>query len=324
MLLDDVFTSSSSSNDSDGTLDDLEELILDNGNRRRIPRIQNFVETVIVRYTNVEFKEHFRMNRTTFEYLLFLMRPDVEGELREFGGVTINPEKRLYITLYVLGTPDSYRSVTTKFGVGKATARRAVKRVVKALCKMRTYFIRWPSHREALETAMRIEQWYKFPGVIGVVDGTHINIAAPNTDPQAYINRKGHHSLQLQVVCNDKLEFIHCCAGLPGSVHDMRGFKYSGIQQRYAEEYFPEDTHLLGDSAYTLQKKLITPYRNDGRLKTRWRYFLDKLPMKRTDLIPYYILAVCILHNICIKNEDTFEYPIIIPDNIDENAEPLQ
>ncbi|XP_015123894.1 putative nuclease HARBI1 [Diachasma alloeum] len=349
VLLDDFLSSSSSSDYSDDIIDDPDEdVINENGDRRRIPRVQNFIETVIVRYENVEFQQNFRMNRNTFEYLLFLMRPDLEGELCQFEGVTINPEKQLYIALYVLGTPDSYRSVTTKFDVGLATAWRAVKRVVKALCKMRNYFIQWPSHRQALATTVRIEQRYGFPGVIGAVDGIHINIAAPKVDPQSYINRKGVHSIQLQVVCNDRLEFIHCYAGLPGSVHDMRVFMYSGLQQRCNDEYFPEDTHLLGDSAYALQTNLMVPYRNDGHLtieqvyfnrtlsgtrmmveraiglmKARWRYFLDKLPMRRTDLIPYYILAVCILHNICLKNEDTFEYPIIIPNNIDNYAEPL-
>lgn len=29
-----------------------------------------------------------------------------------------------------------------------------------------------------------------FPGVVGVIDGTHIGIRAPTEDPDAYINRK--------------------------------------------------------------------------------------------------------------------------------------
>lgn len=48
------------------------------------------------------------------------------------------------------------------------------------------------------------------------------------------------------MVCNDKLQFLHCYAGLPGSVH-MRVFKYSGLQQRCNDEYFP-DTHIIADS----------------------------------------------------------------------------
>jgi len=40
-----------------------------------------------------------------------------------------------------------------------------------------------------------------FPKVIGALDGTHINIPAPKDNPEAYVNRKGHHSIQLQVLC---------------------------------------------------------------------------------------------------------------------------
>ena len=38
-----------------------------------------------------------------------------------------------------------------------------------------------------------------FPGVIGVIDGTHIAIRAPMNSPDDYINRKKFHSVQVQV-----------------------------------------------------------------------------------------------------------------------------
>jgi hypothetical protein len=37
------------------------------------------------------------------------------------------------------------------------------------------------------------------PGVFGCVDGTHIPIRAPSTDSGSYYNRKGFHSILLQV-----------------------------------------------------------------------------------------------------------------------------
>ncbi|KAK0177208.1 hypothetical protein PV328_001284 [Microctonus aethiopoides] len=41
------------------------------------------------------------------------------------------------------------------------------------------------------------------------------------------------------------------------------------------EEYFPENTHLLGDKAYTLQKHLMTPFIDNGDLtveETHYNY----------------------------------------------------
>jgi len=126
---------------------------------------------------------------------------------------------------------------------------------------------------------------------------------------------------------------------MPGCVHDMRVFLYSGVQQYCTPEYFPGDSHLLGDAAYSIQKNVIVPFydnghlnreqkqfnhrlssaritveRSIGLLKERWRYLLDKLPMTRTNLIPYYIITCCVLHNLCLLRNDHIEVPIIVPE----------
>lgn len=40
------------------------------------------------------------------------------------------------------------------------------------------------------------------PKTIGAVDGTHIRIKAPNEEEAAYVNRKGEHSINVQVCSN--------------------------------------------------------------------------------------------------------------------------
>ena len=42
--------------------------------------------------------------------------------------------------------------------------------------------------------------------------------------------------------------------GWPGSVHDARVFRNSPLYQSAEHELFHGDTHLLGDSAYPLQR----------------------------------------------------------------------
>ncbi|XP_066599949.1 putative nuclease HARBI1 [Prorops nasuta] len=343
-VLDILFTSSSNSDSSDD--EDMEfYLTIRNPIVMRRPRVTNFIENVIYAYNDEEFKRHFRMGRGTFYFLLNVIKPHLRNI--ENDGPVIPPEKQLYIALYVLGTPDSYRSVVTKFNVGNATAWRAVKRVVKALYIIRNTFIRWPTREEREATANNIKEKYKFPRVLGIVDGTHIRICTPKENSVAYVNRKGYPSIQPQVICNEKREFIHCYAGMPGSVHDMRVFKYSGVQQKCSEDFFG-NKHLLGDSAYALQKYVMIPYKDNGHLsfeeknynhilsssriiieraigllKGRWRFILDKLPMRRTDLIPYYIIACTVLHNICLlRGDEEIEYPIILDET--EDAGPLE
>ena len=43
-----------------------------------------------------------------------------------------------------------------------------------------------------------------FPCVIGCIDRTHIRIQAPSQNEQNYVNRKGYHSVNVQVICDDK------------------------------------------------------------------------------------------------------------------------
>ncbi|EZA51137.1 hypothetical protein X777_10429 [Ooceraea biroi] len=59
-----------------------------------------------------------------------------------------------------------------------------------------------------------------------------------------------------------------------------------------------------------------------GLLKGRWRYLLEKLLMTRTDLVPYYIVSCCVLHNICLLSNDAIEIPVVVP-NVLHDMEPL-
>lgn len=71
---------------------------------------------------------------------------------------------------------------------------------MKALYTHIHTFIVWPDRARAEVTWTYVKDKYKFPKVIGAIDGTHIKIVAPKLDRDAYINRKGYHSMQLQVL----------------------------------------------------------------------------------------------------------------------------
>lgn len=79
---------------------------------------------------------------------------------------------------------------------------------MKALCKLRSYFIKLPTPAECAATAHRVQDKTLFPGIIGAVGGSHIEILAPKENPEAYINRKKYHSLQLQVRSFFKFDVI--------------------------------------------------------------------------------------------------------------------
>lgn len=59
-----------------------------------------------------------------------------------------------------------------------------------------------------------------FYQVIGAIDGTHIAIKTQTHNEHLYINRKGYHSINCQVVCDSEHIIMNCVAKYPGSTHD--------------------------------------------------------------------------------------------------------
>lgn len=116
-------------------------------------------------------------------------------------------------------------------------------------------YIRFPqSVQEMNRTKAAFQANYNFPGVLGIIDGTQIAITAlPNEIENAYMNRKGFHSINVQVVCNAQMIFTNVNARFPGSTHDA--YIYGGsILNTQLEEIHRNDPNtfnfLLGEILY--------------------------------------------------------------------------
>lgn len=84
--------------------------------------------------------------------------------------------------------------------MGRATAIRAVRRVTNALVHLAPQIIQWPNENQVENIVSGFKNTKGFPGCLGAIDGTHIKIARPKADAPGYINRKGYHSILLQVL----------------------------------------------------------------------------------------------------------------------------
>ncbi|KAL0116409.1 hypothetical protein PUN28_009796 [Cardiocondyla obscurior] len=76
------------------------------------PCINEYYETVIFRYTDNDFKSHFRLQRTTFEYISSIISPDLVRKTT--GNETIPSGKQFMIALWKMATIDSYRYFNKK------------------------------------------------------------------------------------------------------------------------------------------------------------------------------------------------------------------
>nr|CAI5853245.1 unnamed protein product [Callosobruchus analis] len=116
-------------------------------------------------------------------------------------------------------------------------------------------------------------------------------------------------------------------------MHNSRVFGLSCISREIPEICGKIIYHLLEDSAYCVREYLVTPYRDYGLLtdqqkksnrifsatrvlienafgllKGRWRQLLQ-LEFHEVDKITKFIMACCVLHNICIDNIDLWDDP---------------
>lgn len=60
--------------------------------------------------------------------------------------------KKLFLTLWIIATPESFQSVADRFGLSKGVAWNIFKEVVYALKRIMPRFIRWPNNAECEES----------------------------------------------------------------------------------------------------------------------------------------------------------------------------
>lgn len=155
----------------------------------------------------------------------------------------------------------SFQSVLAEvFQIHRSTVCRVVHRVSKALTRLLSTVVKFPSRQEEDEIAAHFFNVAGFPKVCGVIDGTHIKIQAPTKYEDQFVNRKNQHSINVQLVCDHENKITNVVAQWPGSTHDARILDESVLARE-----FEEGRHkgiLLGDSGYPCRPWLMTPFRN--------------------------------------------------------------
>lgn len=188
--------------------------------------------------------------------------------------------------------------------------------------------IKFPTtRREINEVKEGFMNKFNFPGVLGAIAGTHVAILKPSAEEHNFINRKGYHSLNVQVICDSNLKLISVNANSPGSNHDAFIWRNSAVRNFMLNQYNigRRRTWLLGDSGYPLQPILMTPFLNPendspefrynyshirvrncierciGVLKNRFRCLLrERVARYSPQFVGKLVNTCAVLHNICI------------------------
>lgn len=273
-------------------------------------------------YSDDDFKILYRLDKNTVSHLNDLISPALTPvSHRKF---SLSVLEQIFITLRFYATGTLQISDTN---VHKTTMSRVVYKVSKEITKLAKSYITMPIGSELQEVKELFYNIAGFPNVIGCIDGTHIPIQSPGGNlAELYRNKGGLSSINVQVVCDAKLNIRYLDAHGYGSTEDSIVFENSSLRtQLYSKEI---DGHLLGDSAYPCSKYLMTPIinpstnaeklYNKAHNKTRntiertiiaWKNRFPCLSLKLRLNLQHtlaVITATAVLHNICNQQNDSF------------------
>ena len=92
--------------------------------------------------------------------------------------------------------------IADTFNVDQATVSRVVHSVCNALVRRSHRFIKFPTAQGIEENKRKFYDIGNIPNIFGLIDGTHVRIIAPSQHEDQFVNRKGYHSINVQVVVN--------------------------------------------------------------------------------------------------------------------------
>ncbi|XP_021441551.2 LOW QUALITY PROTEIN: putative nuclease HARBI1 [Oncorhynchus mykiss] len=249
----------------------------------------------------------------------------------------ISPEVQILAALGFYTSGYFQTRMGDAIGISQASTSRCVTNATKALVEKAPECIGFM--REEATKQQSKEEFFRvagIPNVMGVVDCAHIAIKAPNADDSSYVNKKGFHSINCQLVCDARGLLLSAETNWHGSLQD----------NCIAEQEIHKGW-LLGDCHYPLKKWLMTPVqypetsadfrynlahtathdivdRTFRAIQTRFRCldgskgYLQYSPEKCSRII----LACCVLHNMSLQSgldAWTFERTDI-PDQSDDGS----
>lgn len=139
------------------------------------------------------------------------------------------------------------------FGIHKMTVHKTVLRVSGVLSEEIQRHVFLPCQDVANSSKRKFFTKYGFPGTIGCVDCTHVKILASSENEPEFVNRKGYHSINVQLICDADMIVMNGVVRWPGSVHDSRILRLSDIFDHFEQDPPILQGHLLGDSGYMLR-----------------------------------------------------------------------
>ncbi|KAK0145505.1 putative nuclease HARBI1 [Merluccius polli] len=281
---------------------------------RIISRRYRLLRDPFRRYNAEQFRCRYRLSKRAVRRLIALLADQLGSRGRGNMPVPVAHMKVL-LALRYFATGTFLRCCGDMINVHESTVCRVVHRVARAIAALYPNYIAMANEDEQRDISTAFYVHAGIPGVIAIVDCTHIVIHGAVRNPS-----RGYSSINTQMVCDNNMRIRNVVARWPGSVHDSRIFSSSHLKAQFEEGVY--GGVLLGDRGYPLRRYLITPVRrpathaeaqfNESHKKTRCciertfgvlksRFSCLSFGLRATPLRASNIIVACaVLHNLAI------------------------
>ncbi|XP_067894158.1 putative nuclease HARBI1 [Heterodontus francisci] len=185
-------------------------------------------------------RRRLQLSRETVTSLCEMLAVGVASNCLGAHPIPVALKMTIALNFYACGSFQA--SMADLCGVSQAAAHQCRKVVTDALFHRANNFITFKTDNTSqAERARGFGTKSGFPMVQGIIDRTHVAIRAPAGQSGAFINRKGFHSLNVQLVCDHGRKIMQVAA-LFSPPDRLEGW-------------------ILGDRGYPLKTWLMTPSR---------------------------------------------------------------
>lgn len=209
------------------------------------------------------FKQFFRMNTSTFEWLCGLLEPLLDCRDPVDSPLTLPAETRLGIGLFRLATGADYPEISGRFGTSEADTKFCVKQLCRVLCTNYRFWVGFPSQTELDSVSAQFETLTGLPNCCGIISCTRFNVQRGNVDNDAQ-----EESIGAQIVVDSSSRILSIVAGFRGDKSDVQILKsstlYKDIEKgkilRLNDVAAAIPQYLIGSGEYPLLPWLLVPY----------------------------------------------------------------
>ena len=186
--------------------------------RRRARVYRHRPSQLLDTFPDEEIRSRYRFTRESIKYICDIVEPDLRRPTLRNHALTV--EQQVLASLRFLGEGMFYKTDGDILGIDKSSVCRILKRFCESLVSQSHRFFRFPfTAAEKNNNKLKFYKMGGFPSCILCVDGVHIRICTPYIDENSFINRKGWHSINVQMMTDPDYKIADIVVEWSGSTN---------------------------------------------------------------------------------------------------------